>query len=144
MKTLIVYGSTTGNTETVANQIGSFLKGNGCEVTVESAASCNAACIADYELILLGSSTWGDGELQDDMIGFYDELDSISFEGKKAATFGTGEDTWPQFCEAVNMLEKKVSEKGAAILFEGLKVNGEVDANQAEIDSWLENLKAKI
>ena len=30
--------------------------------------------LKSYEKILIGSHTWGDGEISDEIIGFYDEL----------------------------------------------------------------------
>lgn len=61
MKTVIYYGSTTGTCEDIANRIAAALGG----ADVKNASELGADA-ADYDLILLGTSTWGDGEVQDD------------------------------------------------------------------------------
>jgi flavodoxin, long chain len=54
------------------------------------------------------------GELQADWDGFYPELDSIDFSGKKVAYFGCGDQVGysDNFMDAVGILETKISERG--------------------------------
>ena len=58
----IFYGSTTGTTEAVAEQIASHLGGGSSEVY--NVGNTDAKVAEEYELLILGSSTWGSGELQ--------------------------------------------------------------------------------
>ena len=60
----IFYGSTTGTTEAVAEQIASHLGVGSSEVY--NVGNTDAKVAEEYELLILGSSTWGSGELQDD------------------------------------------------------------------------------
>ena len=70
----IFYGSTTGTTESVAEQIASHLGVGSSEVY--NVGNTDAKVAEEYELLILGSSTWGSGELQDD---WYDFLEHCSF-----------------------------------------------------------------
>lgn len=63
-KAVIIYGSTTGNTESTAEMIEIVLQENGMETAVKNAANTSVEELhKDNDLILLGSSTWGDDEI---------------------------------------------------------------------------------
>lgn len=68
-KTIVVYGSTTGTCEEIANKIGSKL---GAEVI--NVADFTTDTVAENDNLILGTSTWGAGELQDD---WYDGIDVL-------------------------------------------------------------------
>ncbi len=111
-KSLIVYGSTTGNTEYVAETIGKFLEKNDVNVDVQDSADVSAEGLGNgYDLVLLGCSTWGDDEieLQDDFIPLFDELEQSSLKGKKVAVFGCGDSSYEYFCGAVDAIQEKPS-----------------------------------
>ena len=63
-KTGIFYGSTTGTTESVAGRIADVLGISSADV--HDVSKLTAELVSGYEVLLLGTSTWGDGELQDD------------------------------------------------------------------------------
>ncbi len=86
----IFYGSTTGNTEEVANELMASLADKG-EVEVVDISQCDANSFAGCDLVLLGTSTWGAGELQDDWQTFIDSTDGVELNGKKVALFGLGD-----------------------------------------------------
>ena len=60
----IFYGSTTGSTEAVAQDIARLL--GVAESDLHNVADTPADEADKYDLLLLGSPTWGCGELQDD------------------------------------------------------------------------------
>ncbi|MEA1923172.1 MAG: flavodoxin domain-containing protein, partial [Pseudomonadota bacterium] len=102
MKTLILYGSTTGNTEQLAATLKDYLSDEGVKAELKEVVEVNSELIKEYELLLLGSSTWGEGDLQEDFEDFYDDMGNYSFQGKQFAVFGPGdEDGYPDtFCAA--------------------------------------------
>ena len=63
-KTGVFYGSTTGTTESVANLIAEKL--GIAQADVHDVSKMSADVAGSYEALILGTSTWGDGELQDD------------------------------------------------------------------------------
>ena len=85
----IFYGSTTGTTESVAEQIASHLGVGSSEVY--NVGNTDAKVAEEYELLILGSSTWGSGELQDDWYDFLEQLAGKNLSGKKIALFGCGD-----------------------------------------------------
>lgn len=140
MDAIIVYGSTTGNTELMATQIGDTLAESGLDVTVQNVTGTDVHELLKYDIILLGSSTWGDGDLQEDFIPLYDQLNDIVLNNKKAAAFGPGDSSYDQFCEAVNLLDEKLKEIGADIIAPGLKVDGDIEKAEPAIRDWAKNI----
>ena len=57
-KTVVVFGSSTGTCENIANTIGEKL---GAEVI--NVTDFSADTVANYDNLILGTSTWGAGEL---------------------------------------------------------------------------------
>lgn len=139
-KAIIIYGSTTGNTEAASKAIESVLSSQGVEVTVVDACDTNVDQIGDYDLVVLGASTWGEGDIQDDFVSFYEEMSNAQFDGKEVAVFGCGDnDMFPHcFCKAVDLIEGKAKESGANIVTESLKIDGEVDEDA--VKDWASKL----
>ncbi|MEA1906346.1 MAG: flavodoxin, partial [Euryarchaeota archaeon] len=128
-KTILIYGSTTGNTEELSGRVAAGLEQGGADVTVKDVADTGVDELASYDAIVFGCSTWGDGELQDDFIDFHADMDGAALDGKKAAVFGPGDsDDYPDtFCDAVDILEDALKKCGADIVTENLKVDGDVE-----------------
>ena len=139
--TILLYGSTTGNTETLAGHIEAGLQKGGLEVTKKDVTEASIEDIVNSDLIILGCSTWGEGELQDDFIDFYDEIErkKVDLRGKIVAVFGPGDsDMYPDtFCEAVNILTKRLKECGAELVTESYKVDDDVVEDvKEEAEAW--------
>ena len=88
-KTGIFYGSSTGTCEDLANQIAD--KMGVAASDVHSADKLSADLVKEYDLLILGTSTWGDGELQDDWYDGIKVLKSADLSFKSIALFGCGE-----------------------------------------------------
>lgn len=84
----IFYGSSTGNTEVVAEKI-KTLFGDAAELNNIDSASKED--IEKYDYLIFGTSTWGIGDMQDDWEDFMEVLETVSFNGKKLAFFGLGD-----------------------------------------------------
>jgi flavodoxin short chain len=143
-RAIVVYGSETGNTETVAAVIAAVLENADFGVTLKEVPEASVGELANYDLILLGSSTWGDEEkeLQADMVDFYDDLESADLSGKPAAAFGCGDSDYTHFCGAVDLLEERLEQVGATLLDEGLRIDGDPDNDDAR--NWATQIIAKF
>src|SRR4029453_17925262 len=120
-KVLVVYASMTGNTEEMAEAIAEGAKEAGAEVVSKEAFDASAEELNDYDGIIIGAYTWGDGELPDEFIEFYEAMDSLDLSGKKTAVFGSGDTSYPIYCAAVDIIEAKLKELGAEIAGECIK-----------------------
>lgn len=94
MKTAVIYGSTTGNNKKIAAIIFQRLSNNLPEVLMYDVRDFSPNSLTDYDLIVIGSSTWGDGDLQDDMNGFNEIIPEQPLKNKRFAVFGVGDDSW--------------------------------------------------
>lgn len=137
-KIVLIYGTTSGNTEELSESVSDGLKSGDSEVTVKNVIDANVDELKDYDAIVFGCPTYGDGELQDDFIDFNAAMSNISLEGKKAAVFGPGDsDVYPDtFCQAVDILEETLTKCGARIVVEGLKVDGDVIEAIVDAETW--------
>ena len=162
-KTLVVYGSSTGTCESIAQKIGGKL---GAEVT--DVASLSDAQVADSENLILGTSTWGAGELQDDWYDGLNTLKGLDLAGKTVAIFGCGdcESYGDTFCGAMYEIYLALQDKGvkfvgsvstdgytfddsAAVVdgkFVGLALDdvNEDDKTDARIDAWVDSIKGEL
>lgn len=112
-KIRLFFGTQTGNTQTIAEQIQKEFGGDSV-VELTDIADASPEDFEAYECVIVGCPTWNIGELQSDWEGFYDELDAIDFSGKKVAYFGAGDQVGyaDNFQDAMGILEEKISSLG--------------------------------
>lgn len=120
----IFYGSSTGTCEELAGMIADRLgvdKGD-----VHSADRLSADLVARYDVLLLGTSTWGDGELQDDWYDGIRVLNSSDLTGKDVALFGCGdsESYADTFCDAMGLLYEGLKGCGCHFIGGGVSADG--------------------
>ena len=114
MATAIFYASSTGNTSNIAKDIAKILGG----LKTFDIASCDIETISQYDKVILGSSTWGDGELQDDWDEHWESFTKIDFSGKTVALFGLGDQDGYSYnyLDAMGTIYDKVIENGAKVI----------------------------
>lgn len=145
-QSLIVYGSTTGNTEFVAKYMADFLNRKGIESETRDVARTTVSKLDSSDLVLLGCSSWGEEDvgLQEDFEPFYNQLESIDFTGRRFVLFGCGDSGYKHFCGAVDTIEKTLKMNGAQIVYPSLKIDGEPEAALGQIEAWLTELVVAI
>lgn len=161
-KTIVVYGSSTGTCEEIANTIGEKLG-----VDVINVADLTADVIAANDNLLLGTSTWGAGELQDDWYDGISVLKGADLSGKTVALFGCGDaESYPDtFCGAMAEIYNAVS--GQANVIGGVSTDGytfddsdavvngqfvglaldnvnEEEKTDSRIDAWIDSIKTEL
>lgn len=115
-KTAIIYGSTTGTTEDIAGRIASKL--NIAQGDIYEISKVTADTVAGYDTLLLGSSTWGSGDLQDDWYDGLETLKGADLAGKKIALFGCGDSSSysDTFCSALGTIYNDLKDSGATFV----------------------------
>ena len=90
-KATIIFGSNTGNTETVANKIAENMAGYDVAVQYVTEVPDDSS-VQEADLVLYGCSTMGLGELQEDFIPYYESrMTPALLKGKNVAVFGLGD-----------------------------------------------------
>ena len=166
MKTIgIFYGSSTGTTEGIANQIAESLGVDSADVHEVSQAS--AEDLNAYEVLLLGSSTWGAGDLQDDWYDFLPKIQNLDLSNKLVALFGCGDSSSfsDTYCDAMGTIYQGLEGTGCKFIgsvdasdytydestsvvdgrFVGLALDevNEDDKTADRISNWVESLKSE-
>lgn len=135
----IFFGSTTGTTAGVAAKIAKAM--GVADADVHDVAKSEPSDVAPYDVLLLGSSTWGSGELQDDWYDFIAGLSALDLKGKKIALFGCGDETMSDtFCGAVGILYEKLQGSGADFIGYFNTDGYAYDHTPAEIDGTIVGL----
>ncbi|MCM1029387.1 MAG: flavodoxin [Pseudoflavonifractor sp.] len=121
--TAIFYGSATGQTREAALKIADAL---GIDRNkVYDVATTEPSIVGSYDNLILGSSTWGAGELEDSWYDFILGLEAMDLKGKKIALFGCGDTSMDStFCDAVGILHDRLTTTGATFIGEGFTTEG--------------------
>lgn len=146
-KALIIYGSTTGNTEDMAGMVKEELEQLEFEAEVKDVTQAQVADLnAEHDLLLLGCPAYGDDEieLQEDFADFYEKLNGLQLDGKPFAVFAPGDSTYEYFCGSVDMLEEKMGELGGKLVTDGLKIDGDPGDASGEIADWTKSISALL
>ena len=113
MKIKIIYGSDTGNTELVVEDLTKLL--DDTEVITVSNLTPEDW---DHDKFILGIPTWYDGELQSDWEDYFEEFKTIDFTNKTVAMLGLGDQLgyaeW--FCDGIGILGKIVLANGGKLI----------------------------
>ena len=112
----IVYGSSTLNTEFVSQRLQREFGEE--EAKLVNVREADAAELQEAENLILATSSWGSGSLQDDWELFFPKLDQVDLSGKRVALLGLGDqENYPDsFCDALKHLAEKVRERGGELV----------------------------
>lgn len=120
-KTVVVYGSSTGTCEAIAEKIGARL---GAEVM--NVQDLTQTVVEASDNLVLGTSTWGAGELQDDWYDGLNVLKGANLQGKTIALFGCG--------DSQSYSDTFVG--GIGELYDGLKASGAIFVGSVPTDGY--------
>jgi len=161
--TIVIYGSSTGTCEAIAEKIAQKL---GCEAL--NVQELSADVVALHQNLILGTSTWGAGELQDDWYDGLSVLKGADLSGKTIALFGCGDcSTYSDtFVGGIGELYDGIKQSGAKFIgavstdgytfddssavvdgkFVGLPLDdvNEDDKTDERIDAWIAQISPSL
>ena len=132
-KVAVVFWSSSGNTETMAEAVLEGAKGAGAEAEMINCADFNADMVDQYDGIALGCPAMGDEVLEEDEFEPLYSSCEPELSGKKVGLFGSygwGDGEW------MHNWEDKCKEDGAVLVADGVICQEEPD------DDAVENCKA--
>ena len=160
----IIYGSSMGNTKSAAEEIASALSAHSVKSIDVSEASKED--FESAEALILGTSTWGVGDLQDDWESGIDTLKSANISGKKVALFGCGDsDSYcDTFVDGMGIIFEAVEEASATVVgkvstdgysysasraevngeFVGLALSDSDSDNSDKISAWVDSISSQL
>jgi len=162
-KIAIVYGSTTGNTESIAKKIAQKLSEE--EVQLIEVSKLKSEDLEAFSNLILGTSTWGLGDLQDDWESALSVLKKSNLNGKIIALFGLGDaDSYSDtFVDGMGIIYEAIKDMGCKHIgafpvsgyrfdsskavvddnFVGLPLDEDSESNQTDgrIDQWIASIR---
>ena len=131
-KTVIIFGTSTGTCEDLAGRIGEKL---GVD-NIINVTDLNDSVIANNDNLILGTSTWGAGELQDDWYDGIKVIKESNLNGKTIALFGCGDsESYPDtFVGGMAELYNAVKDSGANIIGQVSTDGYTFDESEAVVD----------
>ncbi len=116
MKIGLFYGSTTCYTEMAAEKIRGIIGED--IVDIFNVKETSLSLMEDYDLLILGISTWDFGELQEDWAAVWDNVSKPNLTGKSVALFGLGDQEgygeW--YLDAMGLLHAELKPTGASFI----------------------------
>lgn len=133
MQARIVYASMTGNTEQCMDIVEEALENLGVDVIVEESSFADPFDFEEDDICIVGTYTWGpDGNLPDEIIDFYEELEEVDLNGKVFGVFGSGDTFYEdKFCQSVLDFDSQFEKTGAIRGSESAKI--ELDPEEDDI-----------
>ena len=140
----VISASASGNAAGVAKKLVGRLEAESLEVSLVSAGSYKARQLPKEDIVIIATSTQGDGEPPEEGVPLHSylfgkkapKLDRLSF-----AVVALGDSSYPQFCQCGIDFDTKLGELGGTRLLD--RVDADVDY-QAVTDEWIEKTVAKL
>lgn len=130
-KTIVVFGSSTGTCEGIAGDIAAKLG-----VEAINVSDFTADVVAENDNLILGTSTWGAGEVQDDWYDGLKVIKASDLSGKTVALFGCGDSSSysDTFCGGMAEIYNAVKAQGANVIGSVDAADYSYDDSEAVID----------
>jgi flavodoxin len=137
LKAWVVYASLSGNAESVAGSICDGLNKAGITTHCSKAEISNASEVYEYDLIVLVSSTYDVGKLNNHMVKFNLDLSKLDLSRKIFQVVGLGDsEHYDIFCGAASLLEKTILNSKGTQLQKPLKIDGSALAKLREYQEY--------
>ncbi len=129
----IVYASLTGNTEEIADIVAESLENLDLEVEIDECTDVDAEDFLEADICIVATYTYGDGDLPDEIVDFYEDLLDLDLSGKIFGVVGSGDTFYgDMYCRSVDQFEEAFLKTGAKKGADSVKV--EMDAEEEDIE----------
>ncbi len=111
----VLYGTESGNSESLADRAGKEARKRGFRVEVRNMSDYSPTALASAGNLLLIVSTWGDGEPPESAAGFYMEImaSSARLDGLGFSVCALGDTSYEKFCQTGRDFDEKLAQLGA-------------------------------
>lgn len=125
----IAFASLSGNTLSVAIHLQTFLQQQGHEATLHDLLETQADQLKKHSLVFLGSSTYGDGDLNPiaEMFFISAKQENHDCHQTKFALIALGDSSYPQFAAGGKLVSDNLLKMHAHLLQPVFTVDGEPD-----------------
>jgi len=147
MNLAIVYTSKTGNTEELVHFIRDLFFEKKIEVRLFRMDHFPIQEITTFDAIIIGTYTWGDGEIPEEMLALYRAFEGQDIKHVVTGVVGTGDSFYPKFCGAVDAFRDMLyvhSHLAVTLKIEITLQTQDLERCQRFVDIFIKNLKMAI
>jgi len=140
----ILYGSQTGNSEMLAQQLGALARGKGYGANLTELDAMTPEKLATLPYVLVITSTYGEGEMPDNAELFWEALSAPTaprLEDTRFAVLSLGDSGYDDFCQAGRDIDLRFEQLGAGRIV--TRVDCDVDFEEPA-EAWIEETLAAI
>lgn len=144
---LIVYASLTGNTRAGAEILEATFKELNTNVDLLESYDADPFEFEDYDICVVGTYTYGiNGELPDEIVDFYEELEDVDLSEKIFGVFGSGDVFYgDKYCKSVDDFVEQFKKTNALQGADAVKYNLDPDEKATDaLKEFAEELVAKL
>ena len=116
MNTVVLYGTESGNSELIAQDLGDKLTADGHESQVSDLQDFEPEAITTESFYIIVCSTHGDGELPNTAIDFFEKFSKFEADlsGVRYAMFGLGDSFYEEtYSQGSEHIDRRFTELGA-------------------------------
>ncbi len=143
----ILFGTESGNAEMVADDLSANLSAAGLDNDTADMSDYDVADLADAEMVVLITSTYGEGELPETTAPFYAALEQSrpDLSALRFAAFGLGDSTYETYNNAIEILRALMLELGATQLGDTGKHDAASGEDPSEVaDAWFDTVLTRV
>ncbi|MEL6550157.1 MAG: sulfite reductase flavoprotein subunit alpha [Pseudomonadota bacterium] len=133
----ILFGTQTGNAESLAEEAAAIAKTRGFQPRVNEMDAIEMGALSEMENVIIVVSTYGEGEMPDNAHMFWEALSASTaprMESLNYAVLALGDTSYDEFCQAGKVIDTRLEQLGAKRL--GPRIDCDVDFEDAAT-AWL-------
>jgi sulfite reductase (NADPH) flavoprotein alpha-component len=139
-KVNVLFGSQSGNAESIAKRLVKEAKKQGFEATIAPLEKASPAALAHEKCALIVTSTWGEGDPPDNAVQFWEKLkteNDLKLSGLNYSVLALGDINYQQFCGFGKTLDSRLEALGAKRIFERVDCNVDFETGAARWQSGI-------
>jgi len=111
----VLYGTESGNAESLADQSVKALKGKGLDARARNMADIKPSDLAGMKKLMVIVSTWGDGDPPDAVVDFHKKImgeEAPRLDGVEFSVCALGDTSYEQFCKTGKDFDRRLEVLG--------------------------------
>jgi sulfite reductase (NADPH) flavoprotein alpha-component len=130
----VLFGSQSGNAESIAKRLVKEAKKQGYDATIAALEKANPTALAQERCALIVTSTWGEGDPPDNAVKFWEQLKAetdLKLASLNYSVLALGDTNYQHFCGFGKSLDSRLEALGAKRIFDRVDCNVDFEAGAA-------------
>lgn len=130
----VLFGSQSGNAESIAKRLAKEAKKQGYDATIAALEKATPAALAQERCALIITSTWGEGDPPENAVKFWEQLkaeNDLKLASLNYSVLALGDTNYQYFCGFGKSLDSRLEALGAKRIFDRVDCNVDFEAGAA-------------